>query len=117
MSEFKVMIDCLRALGVPHCINWGTNDRKKQWQKIINDGGHNFTALACTAVVVGGSVELVFLNEEGLFIFSRNLNTKEVQYHRRINANGKETGEKRVIYLTHADQTVAELQQVDPRAL
>jgi hypothetical protein len=110
-SEFRNLLDCLKRLGVSFEINWSA--KKEDWQQIIVDAGHNFTAHACCVVEVQ-QTQFLFMNQ--IFILTRDKASGKVELQRRMNGNGVATGERRIVYFTDGNQTLEDLQRVDPRA-
>jgi hypothetical protein len=118
MSEFARFLDTLKAMGCSFAVNWSpsaTDESHALWQGVINDAGHNFTARACTVIEVQRT-QFLFLNDQGVFILTRDKDTGKVEFQRRMNGNGKESGERRIISFTNGNQRLEDLQRVDDRA-
>jgi hypothetical protein len=86
-SEFKILLDTFKRLGIAFTIEWTPGN---EWQAIILEAGYNITFLA-TTVIATADREYLFTNgpivyteqEEsvgpnGLFLLARNTYTKEI---------------------------------------
>lgn len=91
-SEFKVCIDTLRLLGVPHfvhhqpCKGDGEIGKDDALQQAALDAGHNFTTHATTGVQIGDEMLVFFTggsgdhNDDGAFVFRFNVKTRRVDH-------------------------------------
>ena len=91
-SEFKVFLDTLKQLNVPHSMDWapGRGNGKIGKNDVLQDElcarGHNFTVLAMSGVDIGPVCFLFFSGgsgdkrEDGMFICTINRNTGEIKH-------------------------------------
>lgn len=92
-TEFKVCLDTLKILGVPHfvdhgpCRGNGKIGKDDALQQAVIDAGHNFTTHATTGVQIGDEMLVFFTggsgdrNDDGAFVFRFNVKTREVVHN------------------------------------
>jgi hypothetical protein len=92
-SEFKVCLDTLKALGVPHdvhhapCAGKGGLGKDEAIQQAVIDFGHNVTIHATTGIQIGNEVLVFFTggsgdhNDDGAFMFRYNVATRTVVHN------------------------------------